>query len=89
MPGLRSPMSLMLGRAFFNGLPIIFSSGRLFPKMLAADIPVSAGCLPPSGGVAASPAKDAAPGDFLELVALSGSAECALLSCNEETVGVS
>jgi len=86
MPGLSPLISLILGRAFFNGLPITLSSGRLFPKIAAADIPVRAAGFPPSGGVAASPANDVAPGDFLELVALSGSAEWALLSYEKEEV---
>jgi hypothetical protein len=80
MPGLSSLTSLMLGRAFFNGLPITLSSGKLLPKSPAVDIPASAEGFPLSGGVAASPASEVAPGDFLELVALSGSAECCLLS---------
>jgi len=72
-------MSPMLGRAFFNGLPTTLSSGRLLPNRPAVDIPASEELFAPSGGVA-SPVKDVAPGDFLELAALSGSAECCLLS---------
>lgn len=71
-------MSLMLGRAFFSGLPMmLWSSGRLFPK---SDAPVNGPAFPASSGVPVSPRADPAPGDLRELAALSGSTEWARLS---------
>jgi len=74
-------MSLMLGRAFFSGLPMmLWSSGRLFPKSGAADIPVNGPSFAASSSVLFSPRADPAPGDLRELAALSGSTEWARLS---------
>ncbi len=70
----------MLGRAFFNGLPIVISSAKLFPKILAV-LMLSTWAV--AGAVIVSSVEGAALGDFLELAALSGSAECCRLSCRE------
>jgi hypothetical protein len=61
---------------------MMLSSGIAFSKRPTADIPVpgSPDGFAHSGGVA-SPPNDVTPGDFLELAALSGSSEWALLSC--------
>lgn len=78
----------MLGRAFFSGLP---TTAESFSKLLPnSDAPDKGGTdpAPLSGGVA-SPVNGPALGDFLELaLALSGSAECALLSCSKNSVSL-
>lgn len=85
LPPAVTASPLRLGRAFFSGLPTtLVSSARPLPKMPAA---LPSGARPwllllrlllaeESGGVA-TPAL----GDFRGLEALSGSAECARLSC--------
>lgn len=69
----------MLGRAFFNGLPMIVSSGRLRPNRDVDDGPGIGRA--PSGGVTSPPTPGAAPGDLAGLaLALSWSASYARLS---------